>query len=83
MALEAVGEIYRVGEVHGARLDEGLEYQEELVLVWVVDLSLAHREDIGRDDLVDHVAPEPANRLGLGDDNDILVFLWQLLARPW
>lgn len=73
LALEAIGEVDRVGEVHGAGSNEGLEDQEELVLVRVVDLSLAHGKKIGRDDLVDHVASEAAHRDGLGDDDDVLV----------
>lgn len=73
LPLEAVGEIDRVGEVHGPRLDEGLEDQKEFILVWIADLSFAHGEDVGGDDLVDHVALKPTHGLSFGDDDDILV----------
>ena len=78
LSLEAVRQVDGVGEVHGAGFDEALQEQQESVLVWIVDLALAHGEQLGRDDLVDHVALEAPDGLGLGDDNDI--FIWAPLA---
>ena len=77
LSLKVVRNIDRVGEIHGTGLDERLEDQEETILIWVVDLSFTHGEDVGRDDLVDHMTPEAPNGLGLGNDNDILVYKTQ------
>lgn len=74
LTLDRVGEIDRVGKVHGALSKEGLEEVYKGVFVRIVDLSLAHRENLGRDNLVDHLSLEPAHGLGLVDDDDILVW---------
>lgn len=38
-----------------------------------MDLSFAHREDVGGDNLVDHVALKTTDGLSFGDDDNILV----------
>lgn len=82
LALKAVCEVDRVGKIHGAGFDERFENLEKFILIRIVDLSFAHREDIGGDDLVDHMAPETTHGLSFGDDNDILVYIKVSRAHP-
>lgn len=73
LPLEAIREVDGVREVHRAGGDVGLEQRQEPVLVRVADLALAQGEELGGYDLVNHVALEPADWLGLVDQDDVLV----------
>lgn len=73
LTLDTVGQVGRVGKVQRCLSQEGLEEVDEGVFVRIVDLSLAHGENLGRNDLVDHLPLEPANGVGFADDDDILV----------
>lgn len=77
LALERVGNVERVGEEERAGLDERLEETEVVVFVGVVQRLFAQGEELGSDDSVNHVAFDPTHRLGLCDDNDVLVFTCQ------
>lgn len=46
-----------------------------------MDLSFAHGEDVGGDNLVDHVALQTAHGLSFGDDDNILVYIEEALGR--
>lgn len=73
LSLAGVCDVKRVGKVHGPGLDEALEQVQELVLIVVVNLSFAEGEELGRDNLVHHMAPEAADWLRFGDDDDVLI----------
>ena len=73
LSLEGIRKVYRVGEVHGTVEEEGLEVGEVGVFIWVVHRSFSKRQELGRDNSVDHMSSQSAHRLCFGDDNDILV----------
>ena len=83
LALEGVGDVEGVGEEQRGRLDERLEQAEVVVLVGVVQRLLAQGQELGGHYLVDHVALYPAHGLGLGNDDDVLVFTCISIRVPW
>ena len=77
LSLKAVGDIYRVGEVHGTICNELLQESQEFVFIGIMQCSFSKRKELSCDDSVHHVPSQSAHGLSFCDDNDIFIFTKQ------